>query len=202
MSGVGATFSVTVGVTPPRFALVADANVTSDTPFGWLVVYVFTAIPWHSEQSTGVITCVAGVGTVCDRCPPTRTPEEAPFESVGGTATMLFPFTCAGPNVPAVMVRPAVPWQLEQVSTTLSALTPLMCTVLFTVQAAMFPDVQLYPPWQFEQFVPVPTLAWPALFGGSRWQLLHWAAADVVTQDGVVLVPLYATFADHFPPWQ
>src|SRR5512143_947784 len=99
-------------------------------------------MPWHSEQSTGVMTCVAGVGTACDRCPPTRTPVEAPNVSFGGMEIRLFEFTWYGPKVPAVWVRDAAPWQPLQAM--LGAWNvPSRWMDLFTVQAARLPVVQL-----------------------------------------------------------
>ena len=142
MSAAGGVPWTMAGVTPPRLARVALAKVTSETPFEWVVGYVFTATPWHSWQSTGVITCVAGVGTACDWCAPTRTPVDADCVSSGGMAMRLFAFTCAGPKVPAVCTRPAVPWQLEHVRFGTFDV-PSRWTALFTVQPARLPDVQL-----------------------------------------------------------
>jgi hypothetical protein len=142
VSAVGGVPWTTLAVTPPKLARADEANVTSEIPLVWLEVKLFTAMPWHSEQSTGVMTCVAGVGTACDTCPPTRTPVEAPAMSFGGMAMRLFELTCDGPKVPAVWTRPAVPWQPEQ-DMFGGSKVPFMWMVLLVVQPGRFPAVQL-----------------------------------------------------------
>jgi hypothetical protein len=71
----------------------------------------------------------------------------------------------------------------------LASVLPLMCQVLFTVQAARLAVVQVYPAWQVPHWVVVVTDEWAPLRGGARWQASQAVATPVVVQLGVDTLP-------------
>ncbi len=105
-----------VGVTPPVTAMLPNGTGTGG-PFPWST-FVGSGEAWQFAQAKGAAIAPLAAGFTCFWCAPTMASVAAvwPWGPTGGDAA-------SRASVPAtVPVRPAVPWQKEQLK-----LLRLMC---------------------------------------------------------------------------